>query len=163
MNRTGLQYLGGALALGVAAIHIYWGFPRLVSQIQAGVFHDPRAATFVLSGVAIIFGITLILDGRDPRPIYLLGIGLMGAYLIGYVLWHTALGHGGFWPWAHAGFTSHGEGPIELVVSHLRVETTALVSKVLELLTATVLAVLYLTYDAETEPTSLEPPIPPRE
>ena len=69
MTRAGLRYAAGGLAIAVAAIHLYWGFPRLVTQIQAGMIPDPRPLLFVASGIAIFIGIAQILDGRDPRPL----------------------------------------------------------------------------------------------
>ena len=65
MTRAGVRYAAGALAVAVAAIHIYWGFPRLVSQFEAGIVPDPRPALFVLSGIAILLGLARILDGHD--------------------------------------------------------------------------------------------------
>ncbi|MCL9817272.1 hypothetical protein [Natronocalculus amylovorans] len=153
MNRTGLHYLAGALALAVAAVHLYWGFPRLVTQIEIGMVHDPRPITFVLSSVLIIFGITRILDGHDPKQIYLFGMVLMATYIVGYAAWHTVLGHGAFWPWGPGEMGGHHDtGFIETMVSHLAVETTALISKILETATLIVLGILYATYDeAEAE------------
>ena len=142
MRDAGFRYAAGALAVAVAAIHILWGFPRLVTQLQAGVIPDPRPAVFVLSGALIFVGIAQIMDGRDPKPIYLAGIGLMFAYIGGYVAWHTVLAHGGFWPWGPEPITY--DEPVYVVIpAHLRVETLALVSKVAELLLIGLLAVLY--------------------
>ncbi len=142
MSRSGLRYLAGALALVVAAIHLYWGFPRLITQLQIAAVPDPRPFVFVVSSVAIILGIAQVLDGREPAPIYLAGIALMIAYIGGYVAWHTVLGHGGFWPWGPDPIT-HDAGPAEVVISHLLADPLALVSKVLELSLAIVLTVLY--------------------
>ncbi|XVH31277.1 hypothetical protein ACNS7O_12905 [Haloferacaceae archaeon DSL9] len=137
-----LRIVAAVLALAVAAIHIYWGFPRLVLQLQVMMVPDPRPTVFVATGIAIVLGIARVLDGSNPKPIYLLGIGLMLAYLLGYVAWHTVLGHGGFWPWGpehHA----HGGPALAVVAEHLRADFLALVSKVLELALLVVLAVLY--------------------
>jgi len=142
MTRAGLRYAAGALALAVAAIHIFWGFPRLVTQLQIGAIPDPRPAAFVLSGALIFIGIAQILDGRDPQPIYLAGIGLMIAYIAGYVAWHTVLGHGGFWPWGPEPIT-HDMPAHMVVIDHLLADRLALVSKLTELLLAGLLAVLY--------------------
>jgi hypothetical protein len=142
MTRAGLRYAAGLLAVVVAAIHLYWGFPRLVTQIQAGMVPDPRPALFVGSAIAIVFGIAQVLDGRDPKLIYLAGIGLMIAYLGGYVAWHTLSGHGGLWPWGPEPIT-HSEPVSSVVFDHLLVDRLALVSKLLELTLAGLLAVLY--------------------
>jgi len=142
MTRAGLRYAAGALAVAVATIHITWGFPRLVTQLQIGAVPDPRPAAFVLSGALVFLGIAQILDGRDPKPIYLAGIGLMVAYIAGYVAWHTVLGHGGFWPWGPEPIT-HDMPAHLVVVDHLLSDPLALVSKLLELTLAGLLAVLY--------------------
>jgi len=131
------------LAVAVAAIHIYWGFPRLIVQFRAGMVPDPRPALFVLSGIAIFFGIAQVLDGRDPKPLYLAGIGLMATYLVGYVVWHAYAGHGGFfWPWAPAPIT-HEESTMVIVAEHLLATPLDLASKLLEFVLAGLLVVLY--------------------
>jgi len=56
MERSGLRYAAGILALAVAAIHIYWGFPRLVLYIQVGRAPDPRPFLFVGSAVMLFLG-----------------------------------------------------------------------------------------------------------
>jgi len=142
MARTGLRYAAGGLAAAIAAIHIYWGFPRLVVYLQAWQFPDPRPLLFVGSGMAILLGIARVLDGRDPKPLYLAGIGLMIAYLAGYALWHTGLAHGAFWPWGPEPIT-HEESAWRVVAIHLRGDPVALVSKILELGLLGVLTVLY--------------------
>ncbi|ATW87347.1 hypothetical protein halTADL_0543 [Halohasta litchfieldiae] len=143
MTRAGLRYAAGALAVAVAAIHLYWAFPRLLTQIQAGMVPDPRPLLFIGSGVAILFGIAQILDGRNPKPIYLAGLGLMIVYLGGYVAWHAYSGHGGFfWPWAPAPIT-HDQSTVSLVAEHLLASPLDMVSKLLELLLAGLLVVLY--------------------
>jgi len=151
MTRVGLRYAAGGLAVAVAAIHLYWAFPRLLTQIQAGMVPDPRPLLFIGSGVAILFGIAQILDGRNPKPIYLAGIGLMLAYIVGYVAWHTFGGHGGFfWPWAPQPIT-HPEPLASVVTEHLLVDPLAFASKLLELTLAGLLAVLYRGDSESTE------------
>ena len=152
MTRAGLRYAAGALAAAVAAIHIYWGFPRLVLQLQIGAVPDPRPAVFVLSGAAIFVGIAQILDGRDPKPIDLAGIGLMVAYIAGYVAWHTVLGHGAFWPWGPEPIT-HEMPAYAVVVDHLLADPLALVSKLLEVSLAGLLTVLYRQDATSTDET----------
>jgi len=143
MTRAGVRYAAGALAVAVAAIHIYWGFPRLVTQLQAGLVPDPRPALFVLSGAAVFVGIAQLLDGRDPKLIYLAGIGLMLTYLVGYVVWHAYSGHGGFfWPWAPAPIT-HEEPTAVIVAEHLFSTPLDLTSKILETVLLGLLVVLY--------------------
>ena len=143
MTRAGLRYASGALAIAVAAIHLYWGFPRLVSQFEAGIVPDPRPALFVLSGIAILLGLARILDGHNPEPFYLAGIGLMAVYLVGYVGWHAFGGHGGFvWPWAPKPIV-HEEPAAVVVVEHLVTTPLDLPSKILETLLLGLLVVLY--------------------
>ena len=88
MDRTGLRYLAGALAVAIAAIHIGSdvGFRKLVFYAQVGQFPDPRPFLFVGSGMAIFLGIARVLDGHDPAPVYLAGIALMLAYAMSFGL-----------------------------------------------------------------------------
>ena len=142
MARSGLRYAAGALALAVAAIHVYWGFPRLVLYIQAGRAPDPRPFLFVGSAVLIVLGIARVLDGRNEQAIYLAGIALMGTYIVGYGLWHTGLEHGGFWPWGPEPI-SHSEPAWQVLLDHMRADELGVVSKLLETILAAVLALLY--------------------
>lgn len=151
MTQAGLRYAAGLLAVSVAGIHLYWAVPKLYTQFQAGMVPDPRPGLFIVSGVAILFGIAQVLDGRDPEPIYLAGIGLMLTYLVGYVVWHAYSGHGGFfWPWAPAPIT-HDQSTVSLVVEHLLASRLDLASKLLETLLAGVLAVLYTQEPQSTD------------
>ena len=142
MARSGLRYAAGALALAIAAIHVYWGFPRLVLYIQAGRAPDPRPFLFVGSAVLIVLGIARVLDGRNEQAIYLAGIALMGTYIVGYGLWHTGLEHGGFWPWGPEPI-SHSEPAWQVLLDHMRADELGVVSKLLETILAAVLALLY--------------------
>lgn len=146
MDRTGLRYLAGALATAVAVIHIGsdFGFRKLVVYTQVVRFPDPRPFLFVGSGVAIFFGIARVLDGKNPRPVYLGGIALMLAYLVGYPLWHTGLAHGAFWPWGPEPIT-HSEAAWRVVLDHLVNTPLAAISKLLELALLAILLVLYRT------------------
>jgi hypothetical protein len=146
MERTGIRYLAGALAAAIAAIHIGsdFGFRKLVLYAQAGQFPDPRPFLFVGSGMLIFLGIARVLDGHDPTPVYLGGIALMVAYLIGYPLWHTGLAHGAFWVWGPEPIT-HDEAAWRVVLAHLGNTPLAAVSKLLELALLGLLTVLYRT------------------
>ena len=148
MARSGLRYAAGALALVVAAIHVYWGFPRLVLYIQAGRAPDPRPFLFVGSAALIVLGIARVLDGRNKRAIYLAGIALMSTYIVGYGLWHTGLEHGGFWPWGPEPI-SHSEPAWQVLLDHMRTDELGVVSKLLETMLAVVLALLYRADDDE--------------
>ncbi|TQQ82924.1 hypothetical protein EGH24_05670 [Halonotius terrestris] len=142
MDRSGLRYAAGALAVAVAGIHFYWGFPQLVVYLQAGQFPDPRPLLFLASGAAILLGIAQILDGRNPKPIYLAGIALIATYIVGYALWHTGLAHGAFWPWGPEPIT-HDEAAWRVVLAHLANDPLASVSKLLEAVLLGLLTVLY--------------------
>lgn len=146
-----LRYLGAALAYAVAAIHLFhpqYGFPRFVTILGTGDLSlfllDPRPVAFVLSGLAIIAGVTLVALGAPRKPIYALGIGLTSAYLLGFFLWHTT-GHGGFLPTRKPLY--HQMGPLESVVSHLAEYPSARLAKAGE---AALLVVLLTLYRWET-------------
>lgn len=136
-----LRLAAGALAVAVAALHAYWALPGMVRQLSVWQFPDPRPGAFLLATVAILMGIMLVVQGFDPVPIYVAGIGLMLVFLGGYVAWHTVLDHGAFWPGRHA----HGHGDasaVAIVVDHLIADPFALVSKLTELALLSVLVAL---------------------
>lgn len=142
-----LEYVGAALAYLVAAVHIFHpqrGFPRLLLLVStdnaALLASDPRPLLFVLSGLGILLAVKVVLLGYPRKPIYALGIALMGTFIVGYFGWHLT-GHGGFLP----GRTAHGHGlhPVETVLSHLRSYPVASASKLAEAALLAVLAVLY--------------------
>ena len=140
-----LRYVGAALAVLVASLHLFHpdlGFPRLVRYIETGTLWDPRPALFTASGILIVAGILLVYNELARRSVYLLGIVLMAAYILGYGAWHTVLEHGGFWP--HIEAHGHSDsGPIEVIITHLWDDHVALVSKLSELALLVVLVVLY--------------------
>lgn len=140
-----LRYVGAGLAVLVASIHAFHptlGVARLAQHLLLGAFYDPRPLVFSLSGIAIFLGILLVYNGVARRRIYLLGMALMVTYLGGYVVWHTVLDHGAFWPYiASQGHTDLGT--VEVIILHLVQKPIELVSKLSELLLFVVLAVLY--------------------
>jgi len=141
-----LRYVAGALALIVAGLHLFHpqhGLQRLMRLITADpalLINHPRPLAFVLSAIAIVFGIYLVLFGFLEKPIYVLGILLMVTYIVGYFAWHLT-GHGGFLPGRKPHY--HGVAPHEAVVNHLRGDSLALVAVVTETLLAMILALLY--------------------
>jgi hypothetical protein len=142
-----LLYAGTGLTYLVAATHLFHpehGFPRLVELAVLGrpslLVSGPRPVAFVASAVLLIVGANLVLANRWRRPLYLLGMGMVGAYLLGYFAWHFT-GHGGFLPGREPIF--HGLSPLENVLSHLTVDLLAAVSKVLEAALLVVLGLLY--------------------
>lgn len=146
---TSLSYnrhrIAGGLALVVAAIHLFHpqlGFPRLVQQIHLGTLYDPRPLAFTISGLAIIVGILLVLNGIATRRVYLLGMALMLTYLVGYIGWHTVLDHGAFWPHIEA-YGHSNQGTLETIALHLLNEPRAFASKAAEMVLFVLLGVLY--------------------
>lgn len=142
-----LRYVAAALAYVVAATHVFHpqrGLTRLVVVLTSGspglLVSDPRPLVFLLSGLAIFAAVTLVLLGYPRRPIYLAGMALMAAYLLGYFAWHMT-GHGGFLPNRIPRY--HGLGPIEAVVLHLRTYLIARVAVVAEVALLAVLGALY--------------------
>lgn len=145
IESASLRHLAATLGLIVAGIHLYWGMPRFVGYLNVGwiLQPDPRPLAFVLSGHALLLGLTLgALDVVDRRILYVGGILLACVYLLGYGAWHTILDHGGFWPWAPSG-SSHGGSPLSTVAGHLLSDRFVFVSKLAELGLIAVLGVLY--------------------
>ncbi|RQG90679.1 hypothetical protein [Natrarchaeobius chitinivorans] len=142
-----LRVCAGGLAVLVAWLHLLhpeYGYEHLLRYIEYGTVYDPRPPLFVGSGLAIFAGIVLAFKGVGKRRVYLLGIALMGVYLLGYVAWHTVLDHGAFWP--HIDPHHHDDvGLVESMVAHLQADTIAMVSKTAETVLLFLLAVLYGT------------------
>lgn len=136
------------LALLTAGIHLYWGIPRFTNYVDVGVMPDPRPVLFVLSGHAILGGLTLVLLGVvDKRWTYLPGVALMLAHLVGYAAWHTVLSHGV----AHSAETTthvhdvpHTEAVVSVVFEHLVNSPLALASKLAEVAIIGLLLWLFL-------------------
>lgn len=141
-----LRYIAAGFAYLVAGLHLFHpdrGFPRLVLQLGAEptlVLTEPRPLAFVLSGLAILVAIKLVLLGFPRRPVYLLGMALMVTYIVGYFTWHLT-GHGGFLPGREPHY--HDVHPLHAVVSHLRGDAWARVTKLTETVLLAVLALLY--------------------
>jgi hypothetical protein len=142
-----LRYLAAALAVVVAAIHLFHpdlGIWALFVYLGVPAIPDPRPPLFVLSAVAILLGIALVADGvLDVRIAALAGMVLMVSFVVGYFAWHM-FGHGAWWPWG-AGMGGHSHSFTEILFDehHLRDDPIALASKVAELALLVVLAVLY--------------------
>jgi hypothetical protein len=140
-----LAPMAGGLAGFVAVLHLAHpthGIGRFVQYLQLGALYDPRPLLFTLSGLAIVAGLTFAYAGADREPLYLLGIGLMLVYILGYVSWHAFLGHGAFWPGIEG--TGHtDETFVESVALHLLNDPYAMVSKLAEVTLAGLLVVLY--------------------
>ncbi len=143
--RRELRFAAGVLAVAVALIHLLHprlGAPRLVILLELGELYHPLPPIFTAIAVLIVFGMVLVYQGLLVRWVYLGGIGLMVSMIVAYGIWHTYLEHGAFW---FGGGYGHAEGnPIVLLLLHLRTDLLGAVSKLLELLLAAVLAMLFL-------------------
>jgi len=142
-----LEYVGIVLTGIVAGIHLFhpghglFRFFALVSTDPALLVFDPRPLAFVLSGIALLVGLSLSRNAPSRRPYYVSGILLALLYFVGYFAWHFT-GHGGFLPGRAPLF--HGLTPTENVVAHLTGDAWAAISKLAELAMAGVLTVLYI-------------------
>lgn len=130
-----LRWVAAALALVVAVLHLLHpshGGHALLVYASAGYLGDPRPLLFTLGGFALVFGVLLGYNGFAGRWLYLGGIVVTLAFLVGYGLWHTVLDHGAVWPYIEPNDT-HGGNPLFVVLAHLRIERLALVSRLAEL------------------------------
>lgn len=144
--RDELRIVAGVLAVLVALLHLFHpqlGAPRLVTFLELGQLYHPLPPVFTATAVLIVFGIVLVYRGITVRWVYLGGIVLMLGLVVGYGVWHTFLDHGAFWP-SSGGRTHTDRNPLVLLLLHLRTDTLGAISKILELLLAAVLGMLYL-------------------
>jgi len=131
------------LATLTAGVHLYLGVDKLFPYLQAGstLSARPRTYLFLLSGLAILVGITLWAKTDLRRDaIYALGIVVVGGNV---ATWLLIGGHGtGFITpaWVTQGH-SHG-GPVGTLLSHFFGSRLLVLTKVTELLTVAVLGVL---------------------
>jgi hypothetical protein len=140
-----LQYLGAALAILVALLHLLdpnHGMLELFALLYTNpqlLVYDPRPAAFVLSATALLVGVSLSRNAPNRRPYYVAGIALALTYVVGYLAWHLT-GHGGFLPGREP--LLHGVSPVENVVRHLTGDPWAAVSMASELTLVAVLVAL---------------------
>lgn len=140
-----LKYAALTLALLTAGVHLFWGIPRFVNYLSVGVMPDPRPLLFVLSGHAVVVGVTLVGLGLiDARRTYLPGIVLMLAHVVGYVGWHTVYSHGLSNSHSHATEAFQVGNVVAVVIDHLINSPIALVSKLAEVAVIGLLATLYV-------------------
>lgn len=157
-TRERVGVVGATLAYVVAAIHLIHpklGMPRLILLASTGnlslLVNHPRPLVFVLSGLAIVVGVSLAIWGYRRRELLALGIVLMLVYIVGYFAWHFS-GHGGFLPGREP--LLHGLSPLENVAQHLTGDAYALASKAAEVALLVILVYLYREEsrrDAESE------------
>jgi len=140
-----LRAAGATLTALVAVFHLFHPahgvlklFALLAVRPTTLVF-DPRPLAFVLSGTALIVGLSLSRNAPDRRPYYVVGVVLAATYFLGYFAWHFS-GHGGFLPGRQP--LLHGLTPIENVRRHLTSDPLAAASKVAELAMIAVLGAL---------------------
>lgn len=129
-----VRLLAGGLALFTAVVHLLHpsqGGVALLVYANAGYLGDPRPLVFTLGAFALVSGVVLGYNGFAGRALYLGGVLVTGLFLVGFVVWHTALDHGAFWP--HLEPNVHGGNPLVVAVEHLLGDTLALVSKLAEL------------------------------
>lgn len=159
----------------VAVIHLVVGIAELARLGRAGLLgqyfageqalSQPEPWLFTLAGVAMLAGILATAAGAiDYRRAYVLGIGVMVVFVVGWLAWHSVLEHG----LSGAGevtATDHShEGLGEVVATHYvdplvgiftgadqpGQVTLAVVSKTLEIVAAVLLGVL-LALDPRVE------------
>lgn len=138
-----LRYLAGGLALFTGVVHLLHpsqGGVALLVYADAGYLGDPRPLAFTLGAFALISGVLLGYNGFAGRALYLGGGVVTGLFLLGFVVWHTLLDHGAFWP--HLEPNVHGGNPLMVAVEHLLDDPLALVSKLSELALLAVLVTL---------------------
>lgn len=141
-----LRYTAAGLAYVVAGMHLFHpklGVSTLVVRLSMDpglLVADPRPAAFVLSGVAIVAGVTAAILGAPRKPLYAIGIVLVGTYVVGYLGWHLS-GHGGFLPGREP--LHHGLQPHEAVLAHLTGNPLAATALVAETILIGVLVALW--------------------
>lgn len=99
-----LRFLAVQVVGAVAVVHLVVGLAGFLEILVNGllaayltefIFERPRPALFTVSGLVILGGMAATARGRlDLRRAYLLGVGVLAIYLLGWIAWHTVLGHG---------------------------------------------------------------------
>jgi hypothetical protein len=100
-----LRFVSLQVVGAVAVIHLIVGGAEFAQLSEAGLLwtyfaagralEQPEPWLFVLSGGAILLGIAGVAAGRiGHRRAYLLGIGALSVYILGWLVWHTVLEHG---------------------------------------------------------------------
>lgn len=145
LTQERLEFVGVTLGLAAAGLHLVWGVPRLLVYLRLGQLSDVRPLLFVLSGLIIIGLAGLIFRGRANRSAYALLIGLLGLYLVGYVVWHL----GGHPILLDGSIQTHGhpDKPLVIIMSHLLNDTLALVTALLEV--GAIIALAPLLWDKD--------------
>ena len=140
-----LRVVAVVLAVVVAGVHLLHpsqGGVALLVFARVGYLGDPRPLLFTLGAFAIVFGVVAGAQGLTGRRLYLGGIAVTLAFLLGFLAWHTALDHGGFWPHLEANDHPHRH-PLLVAADHLRRDGLLLAATLAELGLLAALAVLY--------------------
>ena len=172
-----LRFLTLQVVGAVAVVHIVVGVAELVRFASGGllveyltggqVVSQPEPWLFALSGLAILGGVLAVgLGHLGHRRAYLLGAAAMVTFLVGWLAWHSVLGHGvgGGGPATTDGQTHRGL--LDVVASHYvdplvgaftgadqpGRTTLAAVSKTLELLALALLGTLLFVDPRIEEP-----------
>lgn len=159
----------------VAVIHLVAGVAELLRLGRAGLLgqyfageqalSQPEPWLFTLAALAILAGILATAAGAiDYRRAYVLGIGVMVVFLVGWLAWHSVLEHG-LSGGGEVASADHSHGGLSEVVSSHYIDplvgiftgadqpgqvTLAVISKTLEVV-ATVLLGVLLALDPRVE------------
>lgn len=148
--RSALEFVGVQFAAIVAGVHLYWAIPRLIRQLQIDqpIWWDPRPLVFIVSGIVLLAGLVLLQRGVLRRVYgYVLGIGLMLTYLLGWAYWHLN-GHLAALPWIERPH-GHGGDPLVILAQHFVGSPVDAIAKTAEFLLLIVLvALLYIEFVA---------------
>ena len=170
-----LRFLTLQVVGAVAVIHLVVGAAELVRFAAGGllvayltsgqVVSQPEPWLFTLSGLAVLGGVLAVgLGYIDHRRAYLLGAAAMVTFLVGWLAWHSVLGHGVGGPGTTDEQTHRGL--LDVVASHYvdplvggftgadqpGRATLAAVSKTLELLALALLGTLLFVDPRIEEP-----------
>ena len=170
-----LRFLTLQVVGAVAVIHLVAGGAELLRFAAGGLLAEyltsgqavsqPEPWLFTLSGLAILGGVLAVgLGYLGHRRAYLLGAAAMVTFLVGWLAWHSVLGHG-----VGGSATTDGQthrGLLDVVASHYvdplvgaftgtgqpGRATLAAVSKTLELLALALLGTLLFVDPRIEEP-----------
>lgn len=144
--------LAAHLAVVVAVIHLSLGLYNWIRWANAGFFfpRDVRWPLFVLSGVVLVLGLLVAAQGRHRRPLYLGGILMMAAYVVGYFGWHVG-GHRTLF-FVGEGTGHHHEPLSAVLLDHLFAGPVEFLAVASEVSLAVVLAYLLAAESRQARP-----------
>jgi hypothetical protein len=147
-----LRLAATQLAVFVGMIHFWLGARNWSFYLRGGDIAPPdlRGPLFLISGLALMIGVAIVmLEDITDRRVYVGGIAISAAYLVGYYAWHLG-GHsflsGGT---RNASLGGHGN-PVEFFVTHTFVFNDPVMF--FSLLTEAVLVVLLIVLVRRPEP-----------